>query len=532
MPRRLPGWLALAMLAGCGPGTSNAQSSPPTQAVGLVVITTGGTALTDGATDVPTTLDLRILAGVDGVAAVLDDAALPLHSDGRAFTAQVAPMALGSAHTLAVAVPGRDTSRFGFHVVPASGVHAAVHVDAAAQRTILDVAFQLAPDQAAVTAALPPGAAAATWTDGRHLRAVWAGTPPPTALHLPPTITAERGSHLAGAVDLDLTPPAAGTLRSVTVPAPGAGPAAPLVVAFSVATQASRDSIAAHAPQISILSPTGITVGADGSLIGVPDTAAVAITATRGIPLWPLVQALDIQAVHSLLGAPAAIAHLVASIRSAAAANRWPGVHLDVENAAGSDRDALSSLIGDLAAGLHADSRRLAVALIPHKPGHLNLASAAYDLAATASAADLVTLMAYEEHGPSTAPGPVAGLDWDEQLLAGTLPSLAAPHTLLGLGAYARSWSQGSAIADGYGPAVATALALPGARCDYDFAAAVPFIAGSGGTDGITYYDDADSLARKLALVPAQGMAGVAVWRLGFEDPAFWRLVPAAARRL
>jgi spore germination protein YaaH len=40
----------------------------------------------------------------------------------------------------------------------------------------------------------------------------------------------------------------------------------------------------------------------------------------------------------------------------------------------------------------------------------------------------------------------------------------------------------------------------------------------------VTYFDDADSLARKIALVHANHLAGVAAWRLGFEDPEFWSL--------
>ena len=48
----------------------------------------------------------------------------------------------------------------------------------------------------------------------------------------------------------------------------------------------------------------------------------------------------------------------------------------------------------------------------------------------------------------------------------------------------------------------------------------------SGAGDAVTYFDDADSLARKLALAGERGMAGTAVWRLGFEDPAWWNALP------
>jgi spore germination protein YaaH len=133
--------------------------------------------------------------------------------------------------------------------------------------------------------------------------------------------------------------------------------------------------------------------------------------------------------------------------------------------------------------------------------------------------------MAYEEHGPSTMPGPVAGLDWDRLLLEGSLSHLSGAHALLGMPLYARSWTLSGAPADGYAPALGTILAIGGSRVDYDFSGFTPFIHGGDG-DTVTYFDDADSLARKLALVGTNGMRGTAVWRLGFEDPAIWSLFP------
>ena len=67
---------------------------------------------------------------------------------------------------------------------------------------------------------------------------------------------------------------------------------------------------------------------------------------------------------------------------------------------------------------------------------------------------------------------------------------------------------------------------MPGARVDYDFSAQTPFIVQPNGSL-TSYFDDADSLARKVALVHTYGLAGIAAWRLGFEDPGFWSLFRA-----
>jgi spore germination protein YaaH len=250
------------------------------------------------------------------------------------------------------------------------------------------------------------------------------------------------------------------------------------------------------------------------------------------VPVWPLIQnaEFDSAAIAALLEDDAASGQLVGALRAAAAEGGYPGLDLDFESVPPADRDHLSAFVTRLAGGLHTDGRRLAVAVVPHKPGHLNFYSGAYDLSSLFQHADLLTLMAYEEHGPSTVPGPVAGLDWDRQLLRGSLDHLPAGRALLGMPLYARSWTLSGAPADGYAPALVTALAGPGARVDYDFSGFTPLVHGGAG-DAVTYFDDADSLARKLALVRETGMAGTAVWRLGFEDPAIWSVLPSRPAR-
>ncbi len=533
----LLGLLAAATVAACdsAPATSGqaGASAGAGTATGFIVVTTGGIALVDAATDVPPTLDLRIRAGraltADETSASLDGRRLGLTPAEGALVASVVPMPLSSTHRLDLTLPGRDPQSISFHVVDPSAAHAALHGDGTA--AVLDVAFALPPDHAPVEAGLPLGGAL-QWSDQAHLRVSWRAAPG-GVLDLPASIPTARGSHLAGDLRLDLTTlPAAGTLASADVPGSGPQPLAPLVVAFSVGTAASRSSAQLHAGQISVLSPTGMRVLADGSIEGDPDAAAATAARAGAVALMPVVQQLDAATAAALATSPAAPAELTASLRARAKAGSWGGVQLDVENIPAEARDGFSALVATLAGGLHLDGRRLAVDVVPHRPGHLTAASAGYDLAAIGKAADWVVLMAYEEHNSSSDPGPVAGRGWQEEMLAGSLGDLGGgAHALLGVPLYARTWAGAgaSSTADAYAAAVSDALSVPGARADYDFAAATPFIATPGGA--LTYFDDAASLARKLALVPEHGMAGLAMWRLGFEDPALWSRLPAAAAR-
>lgn len=502
------------------------------------MVTDGGTALVDGIADVPPTLDLRIDGGAGVTAATvratLDGGQLPLRDTGTTVSAATAAMPLGSAHVLVLDLPGRSPQTISFHVVSPGEAFAAVHQEAG-RAVVLDLVFSLAPlDPGAVTAALPAGGAP-SWSDATHLRASWAAAPAGSHLRLPASMATARGSQLGGALDADLgSSPPAGTLRSASAPAvPTAAAPALAVLAFTTSTAASRASLEAHAGQISVVSPTGLTAGADGGVGGSPDAAAVTIAARHGIPVVPLIQNKDFSsaAVHALLTTPGAVAALVATLRRRAADGGWAGVHLDFENVPETDRDALSALVASLAAGLHADARRLDVAVVPHRPGHLNAINAAYDLAAIGRSADRVTLMAYEEHSPSSDPGPVAGLAWDGQVLDGSLDEVGpAARSLLGIPLYARTWADGGDSADSYSASVRDALAAAdGARVDYDFIEGTPTIAPLAGGRPVTWFDDAASLRRKVDLAVARHLAGIAMWRLGFEDPAVWSQLPAVA---
>jgi spore germination protein len=524
MARRAASLAAAFLVCACSVGPF---ASAPTY--GIIVVTAAGSVLRGGSDDVPPTLDLRLHAQtafqLSHVSARLDGASLALRAAGGDVLATAArPLPLGSAHHLDIAVTGRaEHLDFDFSIIPPTAAMLAAHRDGSGP-TVVDAVFADAPNQGAVAAALP--GAGLTWTDPDHLRIAWSGAPPP-AVDLPASIPTARGSHLVAPVHLALGGLAPGTLRRTTVPAAAPVPGLSLL-AFSADTASSNSSLAHHLTALGAVSPTGWSAAADGSLAGHPDPSAVARARARGVPIWPLVanDAADPASTSALLHNPAATGQLVTSIADGVAAAGFTGVHLDFEGVEGSDKAALTALVQSLATALHKVGAKLAVDIVPHGLAGPNIFSAAYDDRAIAQSADLVDVMTYDEHGDGGSPGPVAGLDWQKAELAATLPELQPAHTLLGIPFYARRWDSGGGHSDDYQAAVAYALSLPGAHVDYDFAAQTPFIRSADGTSA-TYFDDADSLLRKLSLVRADGLAGAAAWRLGYEDPAFWSLLSA-----
>lgn len=491
---------------------------------GFISVSDGGVLLTPGSDQVPPTLDLRLHAQkplrVQDVTGQVDSRSLTFSASGSDLVASTAALPLGSNHHLTVSVAGRAQGiSLNFSVIPATAAMFAAHVDPSAG-TVVDGVFNDAPTQSAVAKALP--GASLSWRDPTHLRVTWPGQAP-AAVDVPAGIPTARGSHLAAAAHLGLSGLAAGDLARVTSPAPAPVPGTNLV-AFVTNTAAANSSLAHHQSVLSWVSATGWQAQADGTIQGNPDPVAVARAKSVRLPLWPDLanDFSDAAGTDSLLKSAQAVGTLVSTTVQNVVNGGFPGVNLDFEAMNAADKDAFTAFVKSLATALHAHGAQLTVDVVPHTPAGVNQYSAAYDVAALGAAADYIDVMAYDEHGEGGNPGPVAGLDWVKAELAGTLPGLAPSHTLLGIPLYGRTWTNGSGASASYSEAL-NELSSPGARVDYDFSAQTPVIESADGSS-ITYFDDAPSLALKLGLAHQAGLAGVAAWRLGFEDPNFWSL--------
>ena len=507
---------AAAALTACG----LPFGSPPPQ-YGFISVSAGGQTLTPGSNQVPPTLELRLHAEKamrqQDVTGQVDTRSLTFSAAGSDVTASTSALPLGSHHHLAITIAGRAQGiAIDFSVIPPTSAMFAAHIDPSSG-LVVDGVFDDPPTQSAVAAALP--GASLAWRDPTHVRLTWSGSPPP-AVDLPAGLPTALGSHLGSAVHLSLDGLGSGDLRRVTTPAapPVSGTN---LVAFVVNTAEANTSLSHNQSALDWVSATGWQAQADGTIVGTPDPSAVTRARSARLPVWPDLanDPTDADGTDSLLKSSQAVSALVNTTVNSAVDGGFPGINLDFEGMHAGDKDAFTSFVKSLASALHSHGEQLTVDVIPHGSTGVNQYSAAYDVPALGSAADFIDIMAYDEHGEGGSPGPVAGLDWVTEELTYTLPGLVRSHTLLGIPLYGRTWTNGSGSSASYDTAL-SALQAQGARVDYDFDAQTPYIV-SGDASAITYFDDADSLARKIALAHSEGLSGVAAWRLGFEDPAF-----------
>ncbi|MGE5530032.1 MAG: glycosyl hydrolase family 18 protein [Patescibacteria group bacterium] len=279
--------------------------------------------------------------------------------------------------------------------------------------------------------------------------------------------------------------------------------------------------------------PQAYRIDGSGRISGAPDRRAYALARARGLKVVALVQntgnsGFDAGAVHALLADPMARARAVNGLYNLVIQYGLDGVNLDLENVPPGDRDRLTSFIRELAARLR-PGRFLFAASLPAKirDERGSSWSGAYDYHAIGPYLDQAVIMAYDEHVPGGAPGPVASLGWVDAVLRYAVTAFPRQKLVLGLPAYGYVFSARGSWAVNHAQAVSLA-ARAGASPAWDYRAQVPFFVYTGqGIRHTVYYEDNRSVALKAGLAARYGLRGVAVWRLGYEDPGLWRAIAA-----
>lgn len=304
----------------------------------------------------------------------------------------------------------------------------------------------------------------------------------------------------------------------------GVAAAKPLTVGFYLPWDAaSTASLAAHAGVLDVIAPmSGALDTALGHVRWQPDPAGAALAVAHGKPrVFPIVsnahdEVWDAPAADGALLNPAAGDAFIAALIAQARTENYGGYILDFENLTPAGATAYAPFLERLHAALKPLGRELWVtAGIAADPAHI------HDLAA---ATDAVVLMAYDQCWATGTPGPVAGLDWLLASLDARTATTDPGHLIVALGAYGYDWPAGQTagvIAADAAVALAQAKGQPVIRAAPDGNPHFAYAAADG-TAHAVWWLDAHTYRTQRAAVLGRGVRGVAIWRLGLEDPAMW----------
>ncbi|TZG26328.1 glycosyltransferase [Sphingomonas montanisoli] len=212
----------------------------------------------------------------------------------------------------------------------------------------------------------------------------------------------------------------------------------------------------------------------------------------------------------------------IGQIEAALVAEKAGGVMLDLEDLPAAAHGGYRTLLTEMKARFAERGWRVDIAV----PAD----DAAWDLAAYAPLADHLVLMAYDEHWPDGAAGPIASQPWFARVVAEAIKAAGPAKLIVGLGNYAYDW-------DGKGPA--KPLTVEAAWKKADEAHALPTFDPATGNTHFAYVEggvhhqvwllDAVASWNELQVARRAGAAGVALWRLGSEDPGFWAALDTPA---
>ena len=257
------------------------------------------------------------------------------------------------------------------------------------------------------------------------------------------------------------------------------------------------------------------------------DRDAVRSLQEQGIRVIPTVTNLrdgdwETGPVRRMLRDPAAVRTHIRELVALATGEGYDGIDIDYEHLRAADRDAFSDFLARLGDALRAEGKLLTAAVHPKtSEAGDDERNAAQDYRAIGAAVDQVRVMTYDYSWEDSPPGPVAPATWVEDVVAWTVARIPAHKVILGVVLLGYDWGDGPGETVDYEQARETAQAN-GARVRRGEDGSPWFTYERSGTRHEVWYEDADSVAEKLALVPRYGLGGAFFWRLGGEDPQVW----------
>ncbi len=222
--------------------------------------------------------------------------------------------------------------------------------------------------------------------------------------------------------------------------------------------------------------------------------------------------------LHRTLTDAPARANLIDNIYSNIVEHKFAGVSIDFEQLQPRDRAKLVTFMRELRARL----QPFGYAIAQSVPSDDDVS---YDLKALGAIDDYIIPMVYDEHYQTSPPGPVASEDWFQRQLDILAKTLPADKTVIGFGNYGYDWIIGTrdgGVEVTYGDVVSAAEANH-APIAWDDTEQNPVLRYNAGKDRHeVWFLDAVTALNQMRDIAGEGFRGVALWRLGAEDPGLW----------
>ncbi|MFM6931439.1 MAG: glycosyltransferase [Novosphingobium sp.] len=289
---------------------------------------------------------------------------------------------------------------------------------------------------------------------------------------------------------------------------------------------ASRASLIAHIKELDWLVPGLISVtGRDHHLTQFRDNQLDALLASTPNPpaVVPMVQNVlngkwDGAGMAALLHDRQARARLLDQLEPLLAKENAVGVMFDFEELPASAQPDYLRFLSE-AKQRYAGHHWLTTLAVPVDNDEWNLG-------AYARVADRLVLMDYDEHTTDAEAGPIASQKWFVEHLKAALAVVPRDKAIVGIGSYSYDWTGEGRGTTGSVEDSWLAAHDSEASIQFDRVSGNPtFSYAEGGETHTVWFLDAVSAWNQLRASDMEGVAGVALWRLGTEDPDVWKVL-------
>ena len=278
---------------------------------------------------------------------------------------------------------------------------------------------------------------------------------------------------------------------------------------------------------INVISPTWFALNDNvGNFTSIASNSYVQTAHSKGIQVWALVEDITYDVdTYEILANSDNRTHLIEGLVSTAAAYDLDGLNIDLEGIRQRDGVHFVQFLRELSIRCREEGIILSVDNYPPNQGNKY-----YDYKEQGIIADYVVLMNYDEHwGGSGDPGSTSSQPFVENSIHNILELVDSSKVINALPFYTRLWkTSGGKVTDNaiIMKAIDANISQLGMTIDTDEAAGQKYAKAD--VKGVLYemwIEDYASMENKLKVVAENDLAGIAAWRLGYENQAVWELI-------
>lgn len=294
---------------------------------------------------------------------------------------------------------------------------------------------------------------------------------------------------------------------------------------------------------LNVIAPTWFYLNDnEGNLVNLASSEYVQYCHSQGVEVWALVSNLENDEVDSaeVLNYTSKRTNMVNQLIAAAIQYDFDGINVDFEALSTEAGEGYVQFIRELS--LKCENNGIVLSVDNYVPTEYSMF---YNRSEQANFADYVIIMGYDEHYAGGDEGSVASLGFVTQGIADTLKEVPAEQTILAAPLYTRIWIETpkeatedvESASEDYVPYELSSRAVGMQEswrmveangveptwledCGQYYAEYV--------NENETYkiwLEDITSMEKKLQAASENGLAGMAFWKLGFEDSSFWDTV-------